>query len=383
MIYLDHAATSFPKPPEVIDAVTRALETFGSPGRGAHAAMMTAARTVHRARAAVADVLGGRADRVVFTHNATYAINMALEGLLLPGDHVIATDLDHNAVLRPLYRLRERGVECSFLEADAEGRVDPHALDHLRRPNTRAVVTTHASNVLGTLLDIDVIAQFCRAHDLWFILDAAQTAGTIPIDIEAMHIDVLCFTGHKGLLGPQGTGGLIVRDRALPMRPFAVGGSGFMSFSETMPPDLPARMEAGTQNAHGLAGLAAGIDYLKRHGIERLNERSLRLADRFRDAMTDIPGIRLYGDATRPHVPIVALNIGDIDAGAVADALDRTYGICVRAGAHCAPRVHRALGTEHQGAVRFSFGHTNTDDDVDRAVHAMRELAQTFDTSHA
>ena len=376
MIYLDNAATTRPKPPGVAEAVAEAMASCGNSGRGAHENALSAARTVFGVRWRLAGWFGcRRADHVVFTPNSTAALNVAISGLLGPGDHVISTDWEHNSVLRPLYRLRERGMGLDFLPADSCGQLDYGALEGLLRPNTRAVVCTHASNLTGDMTDLERMGSFAREHNLLFILDASQTAGTFPIDMDAQGIDVVCFTGHKSLLGPQGTGGLCVRE-GVEVRPLLVGGTGVQSFLETQPEEWPTRLEAGTLNSHGLAGLGAALEYLERTGREAVRAHECGLARRFYEAVREIPGVTVYGDFTREErAPIVTLNIGDLDSSEVSDELAERFQIATRPGAHCAPRFHRALGTAERGAVRFSWGWANTEEETCAAAEAVRILA--------
>ncbi|WP_455581474.1 aminotransferase class V-fold PLP-dependent enzyme [Dysosmobacter sp.] len=376
MIYLDNAATTRPKPPGVAAAVTGAMESYGNCGRGAHTDALAAARGVYRVRVRLAELFGcPRADHVVFTPNSTMALNIAIGGLLGPGDHVISTDWEHNSVLRPLYRLQEQGTAVEFLPADKQGRLDYGALERLLRPETKAVVCTHGSNLTGDLMDMDRICGFCRRHGLLLILDASQTAGVVPIRMEEQGIDVVCFTGHKSLLGPQGTGGLCVRE-GLTLRPFAVGGTGVQSFSRSQPDQWPACLEAGTLNSHGIAGLGAALEFLERSGPAVVRAHETALARRFYETVRQAPGVVLYGDfSTWERSPIVSLNIGDLDSGEVSDALAERFGIATRPGAHCAPRLHQALGTREQGAVRFSWSWANTAEETDEAARAVWTLA--------
>ena len=377
MIYLDNAATTLRKPPCVIDAVVNAMQTMGNSGRSAHAESLTASRTIYAAREALAALFGcERADHVCFTANSTEALNIAISGLLAPGDHVLSTDLEHNSVLRPLYREKERGVSVSFLPANRQGCIDYAGFDRLLQKNTRAVICTAGSNLTGNLLDLARIGAFCAAHGLLFVVDASQTAGVFPIDMCAQHISVLCFTGHKSLMGPQGTGGLLVRE-GVDIRPLLTGGTGVQSYLERQPEEYPTHLEAGTLNGHGIAGLSAAAEWLLQTGVERIHAHEDALARRFSDGVRAIPGVTVYGDhAQRVRAPIVALNIGQYDSGAVSDWLSQDYGIATRSGAHCAPRMHRALGTVQQGAVRFSFGWFNTQAEVDAAIRAVREIAE-------
>ena len=376
MIYLDNAATTLRKPPAVAEAVLEAMGSFGNSGRGAYGEALDAGRCIYETRLLLGELFRCPADHVCFTPNSTAALNTAIAGLLSPGDHVISTDWEHNSVLRPLYRFRAQGGSVDFLPADRQGRLDLDQLPALLQRETKAVVCTHASNLTGDVMDLSRVGSFCRRHGLLFVLDASQTAGVLPIDMEALGIDVLCFTGHKSLLGPQGTGGLCVRP-GVEIRPLLTGGTGVQSYRETQPEAYPTRLEAGTLNGHGLAGLRAALLFRKEAGQEVILRHETALARRFYDRVRDIPGIRLYGSLESPlRAPIVALNLAGADSGAVADALWERWGIAVRPGAHCAPRLHRALGTEEQGAVRFSWSYFNTAEETDAAAAALRVLAE-------
>lgn len=376
MIYLDNAATTLHKPPQVVKAVADALQSMGNSARGTHAGSMAASHTVYDTRVKLAKLFGcPRADRVAFTANVTEALNIAVNGLIGRGDHVITTDCEHNSVLRPLYRLAdEQGVEVSFVPADRQGNLNYDDFEALMQPHTRAIVCTHASNLTGNLTDLARVSAVAKAHDVLLIVDAAQTAGAYPIDMTALGIDVLCFTGHKGLMGPQGTGGLCVRE-GLTLRHWKVGGSGVQSYSRTHPTQMPTCLEAGTLNGHGIAGLSAALDFIAEVGVDAIHDRETALMRRFYEGVKDVPGITVYGDFSRQRMAIVTLNIGDYESGAVSDALSEEYGIATRPGAHCAPRMHQALGTVQQGAVRFSFSWFNTEQEIDAAIQAVRELA--------
>ena len=377
MIYLDNAATTMTKPPCVVEAVTRALTSLGNASRGAHDGALNTSRLLYRTRRKLAALFGcPKSEQVIFTNNSTEALNIAIRGTLRAGDHAITTALEHNSVLRPLYLLnRARGVELSVVQADQRGCVDYREFERLIRHNTRAIVCTHASNLTGNMLDIGRIGEIARARGLLLILDASQTAGAARIDMAASGISLLCFTGHKSMMGPQGTGGLCVNGD-IEVEPFKVGGTGVQSFLETQPREYPTRLEAGTLNGHGIAGLSAAVDFINATGIDAIHVRETGLARRFYEAVSALPGIRVYGDfSSWDRCPIVTLNVRDVDSALVSDALARDYGIATRAGAHCAPLMHRALGTEAQGAVRFSFGWFNTAEDVDAAIEAVREIA--------
>ena len=377
MIYLDNAATTLHKPQQVIDAVVHAMQSMGNCARGTHEEALDAARTVYDARVRLASLFGcPRVDHVAFTANSTEALNMAINGLIDPGDHVISTDLEHNSVLRPLYRLEaEHGAELSFVPADKLGNVDYADFERLMKPNTRAVVCTNASNLTGSVLDIERIAKTAHSHGALVIVDASQTAGCWPIDMKKMGIDVLCFTGHKGLMGPQGTGGICVKE-GIEIRPFKVGGSGVQSYSRTHPAEYPTRLEAGTLNGHGIAGLGAAAKFISETGVENIHAKERSLMLRFYEGVKNIEGVAVYGDFTKDKTAIVALNIRDYVSGEVAYELSQGYGIDTRPGAHCTARMHKALGTAEVGAVRFSFSFYNTEEEIDEAVRAVAELAK-------
>ena len=392
MLYLDNAATTFPKPPSVLSAMRECCAKYcGNPGRGGHTLSMRASETVYSCREALAEQFGsGHPENTVFTLNATAALNLAVKGLAEAGDHILISDIEHNAVRRPVDALAREGrirydVFPSYA-ADPE-LTEEKILEGIRcriRPETRLLVCTHASNLTGDLLDAARIAKIAHAHGALLILDASQTAGAIPIDMTALGVDVLCFTGHKGLMGPQGTGGLCIAPRAelrplvsgVDIRPLLRGGSGVHSFDREQPQDYPTRLEAGTLNSHGIAGLEAAADYLLTQGVETVEQTERALMQRFYEGVRRIDGITVYGDFSLPRrAAIVALNLRDWDSAEVSDALYTDYGIATRPGAHCAPRLHQALGTTAQGAVRFSFSAFNTEAEVDAAIRAVRELA--------
>lgn len=378
MIYLDNAATTLQKPPAVIEAVAAAMTSMGNAARGAHGNALQASRVIYDTRAKLAVLFGcKRPDHVVFTANSTEALNMAIRGAIPAGAHVISTDLEHNSVLRPLYLLEDAGeITLSFVPADARGNIEYADFERLIQPNTRAIVCTHASNLTGNALDLVRIGAFARRNGLLFIVDASQTAGTLNIDMEQMNIDILCFTGHKGLYGPQGTGGLCVRE-GIEIAPWKVGGSGVHSYDRRHPADYPTRLEAGTLNSHGLAGLSAALDFLQNTGIDVIHRKEIALMRLFYERVSAIEGVTVYGDFdTLPRAAIVALNIRDYDSAAVADELAQTWQIATRPGAHCAPRMHRALHTEDQGAVRFSFSWFNTEEEALTAADAVCALAR-------
>lgn len=376
MIYMDNAATTMQKPQQVIDAVAAAMCSMGNAGRGAHAASLGAARTIYDAREKLACFFHAENPKqIAFTMNSTESLNIALKGVLNPGDHVITTMLEHNSVLRPLYELQEKGTELTILKSNPQGTLDYEDFEKAIKENTKAIVCTHGSNLTGNLVDVKRVGEIAKNHGVLFIVDASQTAGVFPIDVQEMGIDILCFTGHKGLLGPQGTGGIYVRE-GLIVRPLLCGGSGVQTYNKKHPSEMPTALEAGTLNGHGIAGLDAAVEYLMETGIDTIREREQDLMWRFYEGVKDIPGVKVYGDfSTRERCAIVTLNIGDYDSSEVSDELLMTYGISTRAGGHCAPLMHEALGTVEQGAVRFSFSHYNTDEELNTAIQAVKEMA--------
>ena len=377
MIYLDSSATSFLKPPQVAEAVFRSFNTIGNAGRGAHAPTLNASRLMYDTREKLAALFGTPdPSRIAFTCNATEALNIAIHGAIHPGEHVITTACEHNSVLRPLYLKEKEGTELTIIPADKKGRIRYDLLESSVKSNTSAIVLTHASNLSGNVTDLAFVSNFAKKHGLLLIVDASQTAGNLPINVVKMGIDILCFTGHKGLFGPQGTGGLYVRE-GLTLSPLKSGGSGIHSFDRQHPTDMPTALEAGTLNGHGIAGLNAGLDYILSTGVKNIHAKEISLSRRFVNGISDISDLKLYGDIDAPlRTPIISLNIGNMSSASVSDILWEDYEICVRAGAHCAPLMHKTFGTEKQGAVRFSFSCFNTEAEIDTAIQAMHEIAE-------
>ena len=378
MIYLDNAATTIHKPEGVAQAMVQALSSLGNSGRGAHEATLDASRIIYGTREKLARLFGLKDPmRIAFTCNATESLNIAINGLFEKGDHVITTMCEHNSVLRPLYRLEENGVELSILPADSKGVPMYGELERLIQQNTRAIVITHASNLSGNVTDLGRVSAITQKYKLLLVVDASQSAGCIPIDVEKMGIDVLCFTGHKGLMGPQGTGGIYVRE-GLEIRPLKVGGSGVHSYDREHPKEMPTALEAGTLNGTGIAGLFSSLDFILDTGVETIHKKEMKLAKRFFDGIKDLPEVIVYGDwQNSERTAIVSVNLGTEESGQVSDWLWEDYGIAVRAGAHCAPLMHKALGTEKQGAVRFSFSYFNTEEEVDTAIQALKEILES------
>ena len=377
MIYLDNAATTMYKPQVVIDAVVNAMTRMGNAGRGANEASLSASRIIFDTRDRLCKLFNGtNPKQIVFTNNSTESLNIAIKGLLNPGDHVITTMLEHNSVLRPLYEMKEKGVELTIVKSNRKGTLDIVDIEAEIKENTKMIVCTNGSNLTGNYVNVGEIGKLAKERGILFVVDASQTAGVFPIDVQEMNIDVLCFTGHKGLLGPQGTGGMYVRE-GLAIRPLKVGGSGIKTYSKTHPVEMPTALEAGTLNGHGIAGLHAALGYLEEEGIDNIRAREQELMWRFYEAVKEIPNVIVYGDfSTKNRCAVVTLNIGDYDSSEVSDALLMDYNISTRPGGHCAPLMHEALGTVEQGAVRFSFSHYNTDEDVETAIRAIRELSQ-------
>lgn len=380
MIYLDNASTSFHKPDCVFTAVMEAMHQAGNSGRGSSGEAMEASRLIFDTRCRIAEMFEADGPEcVAFTSNATEALNTALFGVLHPGDgpvHAIATEMDHNSVLRPLYALEKKGLELTVLPADRKGRISLTDMEAAIRPETKVIVCTHASNLTGNRNDIHAIGEIAKKHDILFIADAAQTAGVFPISMKKDQIDILCFSGHKGLMGPQGTGVICVRP-GVKVEPLKVGGSGILTFQKEHPSDMPEALEAGTLNSHGIAGLRAALGWIQETGIDRIRQREQDLMMRFYEQVKIISGVTVYGDfSQKDRSPVVTLNIMGMGSSELSMILGEDYGISTRSGGHCVPLMHRALGTEKTGAVRFSFSCFNTEEEVDEAARAVKEIAE-------
>jgi len=374
-VYLDNAATSWPKPESVYRAVEDFMRNVGAtPGRGGHWREEQAQRIATEARRAIAGLVNAPApEGVIFTMNATQAINIGLKGLLRPGDHVITSSIEHNAVWRPLKALERRGVLLTAIPCAPDGTLDPEDVARAIRRETRLLVVTHASNVLGTLLPIGELGKIAHQHGIYFMVDAAQTAGAYPIDMQAMHIDLLAFAGHKGTYGPHGTGALVLRPD-IHLDTIMEGGSGIHSADEEMPAELPLRLEPGSQNAAGIAGLLAGVRFVLETGVERIRRHEMGLARRFIERIADIPGLRILGPADlSQRVAVISLTVKGYFPDQLAAVLDKVFDVATRAGLHCAPQAHRTAGTLEDGALRFSPGYFNTEEDIDFAAQALHE----------
>ena len=374
-VYLDNAATSWPKPESVYRAVEDFMRNVGAtPGRGGHWREEQAQRIATEARRAIAGLVNAPApEGVIFTMNATQAINIGLKGLLRPGDHVITSSIEHNAIWRPLKALERRGVLLTAIPCAPDGTLDPEDVARAIRRETRLLVVTHASNVLGTLLPIGELGKIAHQHGIYFMVDAAQTAGAYPIDMQAMHIDLLAFAGHKGTYGPHGTGALVLRPD-IHLDTIMEGGSGIHSADEEMPAELPLRLEPGSQNAAGIAGLLAGVRFVLETGVERIRRHEMGLTRRFIERIADIPGLRILGPADlSQRVAVISLTVKGYFPDQLAAVLDKVFDVATRAGLHCAPQAHRTAGTLEDGALRFSPGYFNTEEDIDFAAQALHE----------
>ena len=379
IIYFDNAATSWPKPEAIIRAVDSCLrETGGSPGRSGHSLSIDAGRIIFDAREALAGLLGiDDPLRIILTANATEALNIAVLGLLKPGDHVITSSMEHNSVMRPLRAMEARGVELTTLPCSTTGELDPSVVVPAIKKNTKAIFLTHASNVTGTIIPVADIGRIASEHGLVFCVDAAQTAGALPIDIGAMDIDLLAFTGHKSLFGPQGTGGLYIRkDLEQVISPLMRGGTGSRSEYEEQPDFMPDKFESGTPNTSGYAGLTAGIEFILSQGLDTINAHEKHLTELFLQGIGNLDGVTIYGhkDASR-RIAVVSFNIRGMNPAKAALELDERFGIMSRPGLHCAPSAHKTIGTFPAGAVRFSFSYFNTVEEINQAVDAVRFLA--------
>lgn len=380
MIYLDNAATTLKKPDQVIDAVVNAMRTQGNASRGAHGATLSASRVVYDTRVKIAKLFNfDTPSNVIFTCNSTEALNIAINGTIKEGDKVVSTDTEHNSVLRPLYHLKKtKNIDLQFIAADKNGVLSIDDAKKIIDDKTKVVVINHVSNLTGNVNDIKTISKITHDAGAILIVDGSQSAGTMPVDVKDLGIDIYCFTGHKGLFGPQGTGGLLVKE-GIEVDAFKRGGSGVKTYEEDQPSDYPTRLEAGTLNSHGIAGLSAAIDFLNEVGVGNIQKKEKELTEYFYNEVSKIDGIKTYGDFNngRPieHAAIVSLNVKDYDSGEVSDALSNDYGIATRPGAHCTPRLHIALGTKYQGAVRFSFSYFTTKEELDAAINALKEIA--------
>lgn len=377
-VYLDNGSTSFPKAPGVGSVIKEYLENVGcNIGRGGYESSYSLAERIFNTKEKLCNLFSfNQESNVVFTPNVTYSLNFVIGGLLHSGDHVIISSMEHNAVARPIEAARMRGVNVSIVKCDNKGRLNPKDLEDLIRADTKAVVLMHGSNVCGTLMPLTEVGAICKKYGVFFIVDTAQTAGVFPLDMDEMQIDGLAFTGHKGLLGPQGIGGLLLREKlGSAISPIIYGGTGSMSDSLLMPEFLPDKLEAGTLNLPGILGLSAALDYIEKTGIDTIRKKELALTEIFLKAMKNHKEIKVIGlDGIEGRCSIVSLDFPNRDNAEIAYQLDGEYGIMTRCGLHCAPLAHKTLGTFPQGTVRFAFGHFNTEEEVQYAVNAIYSL---------
>lgn len=373
MIYFDNGATTLSKPRQVGEAMLHALNHYGNPSRGTYPASVNALKAVLEGREKVCSFFNvGHSSQVAFTANITESLNICAELLVKKGDRIITTIMEHNSVLRPLYK---NGAEVCMIGFDEEGTLDYQAMAQELKKGAKAVFCSHGSNLTGDLVNIEKIGQLCKEHDAFFVLDTAQTAGVFDIDMQKCGIDFLCFTGHKSLFGPQGIGGICVR-QGIAVTPTKVGGSGIHSFEKKHPAEMPAALEAGTHATPCICGLAAGIEFIQAEGLEKIRTHELRLMQQLYDGIRDLQPIQIYGNfKAAQRGPIVTFNLKGVDSGAVAEELWSRGKIAVRSGAHCAPRFHEYLGTQKQGAVRMSLSYFNTEEEVERAIAIIREIS--------
>ena len=378
MIYFDNAATTFPKPEAVYRAVDDCLRNYcANPGRGGHKLSLQSGRVLLEARELLSELFNSDSpENIILTHNATEALNLALKGYLKKGSHVITTSMEHNSVMRPLKALEKFGIETTIVQCNGYGEIDINDIEKEITKETVLIAATHASNVVGTILPIREIGALAKAYKLHFLVDASQTAGVFEIDVDKMNISMLAFTGHKSLMGPQGTGGLYIR-KGLELDPLKEGGTGSKSESLYQPDILPDRFESGTHNTPGIAGLCAGISFIKDKGINNIRKHQQDLASYFLDGLKEIKNIRVYGTKDiNKQAPVISINIGDIGSSEISYILDQTFEIATRSGLHCAPMAHKTLGTLDQGTVRFSLGYFNTKEQIDTTLAAIKQISK-------
>lgn len=379
-IYLDNASTTFPKAPNVANAMSDYLTNYGiNINRGSYALAYDVEDIIYTTRQRLNNVFNSHdPSHVIFTQNVTMSLNMVIKGLLKSGDHVLVSTMEHNAVMRPLTQLLDNGITFDVIPCDVTGSIEIDGIESLIRPNTVAIIINHASNVCGTIQPIQSIGALCKAHNLHFIVDAAQTAGVIPINVKACHIDALCFTGHKGLLGPQGIGGIILtKEIAQTLTPLITGGTGSFSHLETMPTHMPDAFEAGTLNLPGIIGLNEGLSYIEAVGMKNIHNHELALTKTFLECLRSITGINIIGKQDiQDRTAVVSITIDGMDPASIAYELESTYHIMTRVGLHCAPRAHQTLGTYPEGTVRFSFGYTNTHENVEVTLSALNRIVK-------
>lgn len=376
MIYLDNAATTYPKPNEVYENVMDAMKRYGAnPGRGSHAMAIEGAKMIYDTREEIAELFNfDNPLNVIYTFNATDSLNLAIKGSLQPGDHVITTAMEHNSVLRPVFELQNNGITNTIVECNNDGTIELSNIERAIKHNTKLIITTHVSNLTGTIMPIEEIGELCRYYGIPYLVDAAQSAGVLEIDMKKMNIDLLAFPGHKGLLGPQGTGGLLIRD-GFKLKEIREGGTGSESSKLTQPDFYPDKFESGTLNLPGIAGLNAGVKYIKSKGTKSILSHENKLIELFINGIKNNDKIKIYGSKDiSKRCGVIPLNIMGLDSSELAYILDSEYEIAVRPGLHCAPLAHKTIGTDKLGAVRFSVGPFNTESDINAAVNALNEI---------
>lgn len=378
MIYLDNAATTFPKPEAVYDAVMDCMKNYcANPGRSGHKLAMKSAREIYDARENIAKLFNiDNPMNIVFTNNATDSLNLAIKGIVNSGDHIITTSMEHNSVIRPIKALEKLGIENTIVQCDKDGFLDVKDLEKAIKPNTKLIVTTHASNVCGTLIDIKTVSEIAKFHNILYLVDASQTAGVYNIDLKEVYADMLAAPGHKGLLGPQGTGILYIRE-GLNINILKEGGTGSKSEDLFQPDLFPDKYESGTHNTPGIAGLNEGVKFILKEGINKIKEHEEELCRYMLERLNEVPNIKIYGTKNaNERASVIAINIGNMDSGEITFLLDNEYDIATRSGIHCAPLAHKTLGTFEQGAVRFSMGYFNTKEEIDKAIEALKEISK-------
>ncbi len=381
LVYLDNSATSWPKPEGVIEAIRKAIEKYGAnPGRSGHKLAIEAARIIYEAREALAELFGLEdPERIILTKNVTEALNLVLYGFLKPGDHVITSSMEHNSVMRPLRDLERKGIEVTQIRASDKGEIDPQEVLKNIRKNTKLVVLVHISNVTGTIMPVEEILKIAKDHGIPLLLDAAQSAGTIPINLKELPVDLLAFTGHKGLFGPQGTGGLVINTKGLEekIEPLMRGGTGSKSEEEEQPEFLPDKYESGTPNTPGIAGLGEGVRFILKEGINRIMEKKEKLTLKLLEGLKEIKGVKLYGPLDpKKQIGIVSFNLEGKSPSELSHLLDEKYNILSRPGLHCAPSAHKTIGTFPFGTVRLSIGYFNTEEEIEYTLRAIKDLAR-------
>ncbi len=378
MIYFDNAATSYPKPDEVYQGVLEAMRDYGAnPGRSGHRLSLEMAREIYKARNLIKDLIGADDPRnIIFTSNGTESLNLGIKGLIKEGDHVITSNIEHNSVIRPLVAMEKKGlIDLSIIDASG-GYVDPEILEEEIRENTSLLAINHMSNVTGAIVNIGDLGELARKRNIHFLVDGAQSLGVYEIDVEEMGIDLLAFPGHKGLMGPQGTGGLYIRP-GLELESLKLGGTGSISESLNQPDFLPDKYESGTLNGPGIVGLARGVEHINKLGLGEIRAKEEALMKRFIDGIRKIDSLKIYGLQASLQGPVVSINLGNMGSSDLAYILDEEYNIAVRSGLHCAPLIHEAMGTIEQGTVRFSFGWMNTKEEIDQAIRALKEISKS------